>query len=45
MSGKALDAGHSTITTDHPDAVLQAIRDLPEEVAAARRGLMPTAPG
>ena len=29
------DAGHSTITTDHPDAVMQAIRDLLEEV---RRG-------
>jgi hypothetical protein len=29
------DARHSTITTDHPDAVMQAIRDLLEEV---RRG-------
>jgi len=29
------DARHSTITTDHPDAVVQAIRDLLEEV---RRG-------
>ncbi|MGO8888723.1 MAG: hypothetical protein ACLP8X_41295 [Streptosporangiaceae bacterium] len=38
MSGKALDAGHSTITTDHPDAVLQAIRDLPEEVRGGPAG-------
>jgi hypothetical protein len=29
------DARHSTITTDHPDAVMQAIRDLLDEV---RRG-------
>ncbi len=29
------DARHSIITTDHPDAVLRAIRDLLEEV---RRG-------
>ncbi len=26
------DARHSTITTDHPDAVMQAIRDLLDEV-------------
>jgi len=38
MSGKALDAGHSTITTDHPDAVLQAIRDLLEEVRRVPAG-------
>jgi len=30
-----IGARHSTITTDHPDAVVQAIRDLLEEV---RRG-------
>jgi hypothetical protein len=26
------DARHSTITTDHPDAVMQAIHDLLDEV-------------
>ena len=26
------NARHSTITTDHPDAVMQAIRDLLDEV-------------
>ena len=33
-------ARHSTITTDHPDAVVQAIRDLPEE-ARRRRAQLP----
>ena len=34
----------STITTDHPDAVMQAIRDLLDEVRhGPARGLMPAA--
>ena len=38
------DARHSTITTDHPDAVMQAIRDLLDEVRRrAGEGLMPGA--
>ncbi len=39
-----IGARHSTITTGHPDAVVQAIRDLLEEVRRGPAGgLMPAA--